>query len=142
MSTTNKIIIEDSDNNKIDNNVDNDTDNSVIELGSTKDNSHIIFINELSEQIIQLTKEDNKNDFIKNYNEYHKKIKKVDDILFTVNNIDSTLDIKILFEMLNEYGDLINQDDISVQDYKNINDLVTIIESKLKNENISIKEIP
>jgi hypothetical protein len=62
-----------------------------------------IYINNLTNKISQIIKSTNKNDFIKNYNEYHNKIKKVDEIIYKPNEIEVDIDIKILFKMLNLY---------------------------------------
>jgi hypothetical protein len=116
-----------------DNNGQNNTNDNAI------DSVFDIKINELSDNVSNITKSPNKNDFIKKYNEVHNKIKKVDEILYTPSSLDPNIDIKILFEMLKEYDALIG--DISVQEYKNMCDLVILIESKLKTLSMDIKEI-
>jgi phosphoglycerate-specific signal transduction histidine kinase len=116
-----------------DNNGQNNTNDNAI------DSVFDIKINELSDNVSNITKSPNKNDFIKKYNEVHNKIKKVDEILYTPSSLDPNIDIKILFEMLKEYDELIG--DISVQEYKNMCDLVILIESKLKTLSMDIKEI-
>jgi len=100
-----------------------------------------IYINNLTNKISQIIKSTNKNDFIKNYNEYHNKIKKVDEIIYKPNEIEVDIDIKILFEMLKEYDNLVDTEDISVEEYKKMIDLVEVIETKLKNMTFEIKEI-
>ena len=99
----------------------------------------VIRINELSDRVSNITKSPNKNDFIKKYNEVHNQIKKVDEILYTPSSLDPNIDIKTLFEMLKEYDVLVG--DISIQEYKNMCDLVILIESKLKTLSMDIKEI-
>jgi hypothetical protein len=96
-------------------------------------------INDLSENVSNITKSPNKNDFIKKYNEVHNQIKKVDEILYTPNSLDPNTDIKILFEMLKEYDT--SMENISVQEYKNMCDLVVLIDNKLKTLSADIKEI-
>ena len=100
-----------------------------------------IYINNLTNKISQIIKSTNKNDFIKNYNEYHNKIKKVDEIIYKPNEIEVDIDIKILFKMLKEYDNLVDTEDISVEEYKKMIDLVEVIETKLKNMTFEIKEI-
>ncbi len=100
-----------------------------------------IYINNLTNKISQIIKSTNKNDFIKNYNEYHNEIKKVDEIIYKPNEIEVDIDIKILFEMLKEYDSLVDTEDISVEEYKKMIDLVEVIETKLKNMTFEIKEI-
>ena len=103
--------------------------NSVFDMG----------INYLSDNVSNITKSPNKNDFIKKYNEVHNQIKKVDEILYTPSSLDPNTDIKILFEMLKEYDALM--ENISVQEYKNMCDLVILIDSKLKTLSMDVKEI-
>jgi hypothetical protein len=101
----------------------------------------IMYIGELIDKVDNIIKSPNKNDFIKNYNECHNQIKKVDEILYSNSTIDTNNDIKVLFEMLKEYEALIENGDISVSTYKNMRDLIELIENKMKNLSIDIKEI-
>jgi hypothetical protein len=107
----------------------------------SSENNEKINIIELANKITQITKSANKNDFIKNYNEYHNKIKLVDEILYKPNTIESDIDIKILFEMLKEYDNVLNSGNISAEEYKTMLDLVEIIENKLKSSTLEVKEI-
>jgi hypothetical protein len=99
------------------------------------------YINELTEKISHMTKSSNKNDFIKKYNESHNQIKKVDEILYKPTTLDSNTDIKVLFEMLKEYEILMEGGDFTVQEYKNMRDLVELIEQKMKSLSMDVKEI-
>ena len=100
-----------------------------------------IYITELTDKIAQIIKSPNKNDFIKKYNESHNQIKKVDEILYSPNTLDPNIDIKVLFEMLKEYEILIEKGDITSEEYKSMCDLVELIENKLKNLSMDVKEI-
>ena len=100
-----------------------------------------IYITELTDKIAQIIKSPNKNDFIKKYNESHNQIKKVDEILYSPNTLDPNIDIKVLFEMLKEYEILIEKGDITIEEYKSMCDLVELIENKLKNLSMDVKEI-
>ena len=100
-----------------------------------------LYLNELSNKIAHIIKSPNKNDFIKKYNECHNQIKKIDDILYAPNNLDPNIDIKILFEMLKEYEILVEKGDITVKEYKNIHDLVELIEIKMKSLSMDVKEL-
>ncbi len=93
-----------------------------------------IYIETLITKINNLGNESNKTEFIENYNNVKEEINKIDDIINKVPEIDNALDIQDLFKMLNEYTDIINQDNIKLKDYKNIMDLVTLIDNKLNNE--------
>lgn len=100
-----------------------------------------IYIENFINKVNTLGNENNKTLFIENYNNIKNQISNIDIILDKNSTIDNNLDIKTLFEMLNKYTDTINEDDIKITDYKNILDLVNLIENKIKNENINIKEI-
>jgi hypothetical protein len=116
----------------------NNINDSIIYPDSTIND---IYINNLTEQISHIIKSPNKNEFIKKYNECHDHIKRVDEILYKPSNLDPDINIKILFEMLKEYDILIESGDITISQYKNMCDLVTLIETKLKQVSIDIKEI-
>lgn len=108
---------------------------------SLENNQDKIYITDLTNKISQIIKSPNKNDFIKSYNEYHNKIKKIDDIIYKPNTIDTEIDIKVLFEMLKEYDNLIDTQDITAEEFKNMTDLIEVIENKLKTMTLETKEI-
>jgi hypothetical protein len=118
-------------NNVVDNKEDNKEDNI----------HHNIMLIDLTNKIGQITKSQNKNDFIKNYNEYQTKIKEVDEYINKPSTIDQNTDIKQLFEMLNKYNDTIHSNDITIIDYKTITDIVKLIEYKINTDKLVIKEI-
>ena len=126
---SNKIIIDNTDNLNINVNIYNN------------ETTAELLINDLTEKINKLTKSDNKHEFIKNYNDYQKKIVIIDQELEALSIIDSNTDIKILFEMLNEYEPLIHSTDINIKDLKKMIDLVNIIENKIKQQKMTVKEI-
>ena len=96
---------------------------------------------DLIHKVSNIIKSGDKNDFIKSYNEYHKKIKLVDEILYKPNTIDNNTDINILFEMLKEYDILVASDDFTIEEYKTMSNLVEVIETKIKSSNFDIKEL-
>lgn len=100
-----------------------------------------IKIQELIEQISQIVKSPNKEDFIKLYNKSHEQIKQVDEILYKPSTIDESTDIKTLFEMLKHYDAILEKGDISVLEYKTLLDLVNLLDSKLKNSFMDVKEL-
>jgi tRNA splicing endonuclease len=110
-------------------------------LNKTQDEQKNMPINVLMDKITQITKSKNKNDFIKKYNEYHEEIKKIDEIIYKPNSINSDTDIKLLFEMLKDYDVLIENNNITVQEYKKMCDLIELIENKLKNSSMDIDQI-
>jgi hypothetical protein len=124
---SNKIIIDNTDN--------------PVNIYNNDENTSELFINDLTEKINKLTKSDNKHEFIKNYNDYQKKIVIIDQELESTSTIDSNIDIKILFEMLNQYENLLHSSDINIKDLKKIMDLVNIIETKIKQQKMIVKEI-
>ena len=127
---SNKIIIDNTDNL-----------NMNVNIYNNDENTSELFINDLTEKINKLTKSDNKHEFIKNYNDYQKKIILIDQELEALSTIDSNSDIKILFEMLNKYENLLHSSDINIKDLKKIMDLVNIIETKIKQQKMMVKEI-
>jgi hypothetical protein len=127
--TSNKIIIDNTDNPNLD-----------VDIYNNKHTTEL-FINDLTEKINKLTKSDNKHEFVKNYNDYQKKIVIIDQELETPNQIDTNIDIKNLFEMLNQYENLLHASDINIKDLKKIMDLVNIIETKIKQQKMIVTEI-
>jgi len=119
----------------------NDTTNTNTNLSNELSNQ-VILINDLTTKINKLTKTDNKVEFINNYNQYQQKIKLIDEKLAAKSDIDPNTDIKVLFEMLNQYTPIMNTNDISVDDLKNIMDLVNIIETKIKNQKMIVQVPP
>lgn len=95
-------------------------------------------------KINQLGKENDKNDFIKNYQELKSKISIIDDILENKNEIDNNLSIDELFVMLEKYNDSLEKSDeylnLDIIDFKKVKDIIELIEIKL-NEKMNIIEI-
>ena len=113
-------------------------------LAMSSDNSQQeekVYINDLTSKISSIIKSNDKNDFIKNYNEYHNKIKQVDKVLYSPSILDPNTEIKVLFEFLKEYNILLETKDITVEEYKNMSDLVELIEKKLKSSVLEVKEL-
>lgn len=108
---------------------------------NTNTSESSIYMRDLINKVNNIIKSNDKNDFIKNYNECHNKIKQVDEILYKPNTIDNNTDINVLFELLKNYDTLISSSDFTVEDYKNMTNLVEIIEKKIKSSNFEIKEV-
>lgn len=119
----NKIIIE---NNSTNINIHNNTNN----IKEIKINKCLNDINDIMNN--------NKDEFIKSYNSYLDKIKLIDDVINKDNAIDNTLSVQTLFTMLEKYDDIINNDDVNLHDFKIINDIVKLIDDKLKQEQLNI----
>ena len=100
-----------------------------------------LFIKETMTGINNITKSTNKDDFIKGYDKYLKIIKSIDEILCRDNTIDENTDIKTLFEMLNSYESILNNGDITVENYKNLSNIVELIDKKLSSTITEITEI-
>lgn len=96
---------------------------------------------DLINNVNNIIKSTDKNEFIKNYNECHTKIKQVDEILYKSNTLDINTDINILFEMLKEYNLLLTSEDFTIEEYKKMANIVEIIEKKIKSSNFEIKEV-
>lgn len=116
-------------------------DNNSNDISNTAISESTIYMRDLISKVGNIIKSSDKNDFIKNYNECHKKIKKVDEILYKTNTLDINTDITILFEMLKEYDALLTSEDFTIEEYKNMANLVEIIEKKIKSSNFEIKEV-
>lgn len=95
-------------------------------------------------KINQLGKENDKNDFIKNYQEVKSKISIIDSILENQNEIDNNLSIDQLFEMLEKYNDFLEKSEeylnLDIIDFKKVKDIVELIENKL-NEKMNVIEV-
>ena len=113
---------------------------NLVELSEDSDINSLI-INQLIEQISQITKSVNKDDFIKSYHKTHEQIKQIDEILYKPTILNQSLDIKELFEMLKQYDDILEKGNITVSQYKNMLDLVNLLDAKLKNSFIDVKEL-
>jgi len=100
-----------------------------------------IYLNELVDNINNIVKSTNKNEFIKNYNKYHSKIKQVDEILYNYKNeFDTNYDLQYLFDMLKEFDLLLENKDITIIQFKKLIELVDLIELKIKSTNLIVKE--
>lgn len=91
-----------------------------------------------------LGKESDKNDFIKNYQDVKAKISVVDNILENKSQLNQDLTIDKLFEMLEEYNEILEKSseylNLDIQDFKKVKDIIDMIENKL-NDKINIIEI-
>ncbi len=106
--------------------------------------SEEINFDHLINKINQLGKENDKNDFIKNYNDVKTKISIVDNILESKSNLDQDLSIDKLFEMLEQYNGLMVKTpdcvDLDIVQFKKVKDIIELIEKKISNK-INIVEI-
>ncbi len=105
------------------------------------DNESTIIIDTVISKINQLGKESDKNDFITNFNEVKGTIVKIEDILDKPNNIDPETPLDKLFEMLSEYDGLLDKSDLDIRTFKNIKNIVELIEKKLAESKVNLIEI-
>lgn len=104
--------------------------------------SNIINLDEIINKINNLTNEQDKKVFEKNFIESKEKIKIIDTILEKKSEISEELNIDQLFELLSEYNDYVENDkSISITDFKKIKDIVELLEKKLNESKINIIEI-
>lgn len=103
-----------------------------------------ISLENIINKINQLGKENDKNDFIKNYQEVKSKISIIDNILENKNEINKNLSIDELFVMLEKYNDFLEKSDeylnLDIIDFKKVKDIIELIEIKL-NEKMNVIEI-
>lgn len=103
-----------------------------------------ILIEEITDKLNNLGNEKNKDEFIKNYEIAKKDIEEIDSILEKENEfINSNLSLQELFNMLESYKELINNDhELNIFILKKILDLTEILENKLEeNEKLNITNI-
>ncbi len=92
--------------------------------------------------INNLSNESDKKQFDKNFSDAKEKIKIIDDLLNKSPEIPEDLPIDLLFEMLQEYNEYIEDDkSINIQDFKKIKDIVELIEKKMSESKLNIIEI-
>jgi hypothetical protein len=103
-----------------------------------------ILIEEITNKLNNLGNEKNKVEFIKNYEIAKKDIEEIDLILEKENEfINSNLSLQELFNMLESYKELINNEhELNIFILKKILDLTEILENKLEeNEKLNITNI-
>jgi hypothetical protein len=105
------------------------------------DIKNCIGITQFIEQVSQIMKSPNKDDFIKSYQAIHQQIKQIDEILYEPSSLNESTDIKTLFDMLKEYESILNQGNITVVQYKKMLDLVNLLETKISNSSMDVKEL-
>ncbi len=107
-------------------------------------NTQDIIFQEVINKINQLGKEPDKNDFISNFNQVKTQIVTIDKVLEQDNNLDPSIPIDKLFEMLENYKNILTTNDgkeqLDIQNFKNISNIVELIEKKLKDP-VEITEI-
>ena len=103
-----------------------------------------ILIEEIKDKLNNLGNEKNKDEFINNYEIAKKDIEEIDLILEKENEfINSNLSLQELFNMLESYKELINNEHkLNIFILKKILDLTEILENKLEeNEKLNITNI-
>ena len=116
-------------------------------MSSIHDKSETIYINNFINNLNNLckednNKEDNKDNFINNYNKYRQQINFIDEILNEPVNLIDDKSISELFSLLQKYECIFkSNDDIDINTLKNIINLTENIDIKLKQEQLEINEI-
>jgi hypothetical protein len=93
------------------------------------------------EKILDLSKEENKNDFLKNHNIYKNELDEIDQIINSKSDLDQNMDINELFNLLSEFDEKINNNQITVHEFKQIKDLNELIEKKIQTEKLNVTKI-
>ncbi len=102
----------------------------------------IINLDETISKINNLTNEQDKKTFEKNFIESKESIKIIDTVLEKKSEIPEELSIDQLFDLLGEYNDYVENDkSINIIDFKKIKDIVELLEKKLNESKINIIEI-
>ena len=105
-----------------------------------------INIYEFSEKINNLTKEQNKQEFLKNYNDYKTMIENIDDFICLQNNEKIDLKNMQITELINLLNTLApentNLKNKNLSELIHINNIISTIESKIdENSDFSIQKI-
>lgn len=101
-----------------------------------------IYIDEVINKINMLGNEKNKNNFILNYNGIQSQLNIIDEILDSKNELDESLQIDDLFNLLETYSKYIESNiQIDIIQFKKLKNLTELIERKLSSSNsFQIKE--
>lgn len=96
-----------------------------------------IYINDIIEKLNSVGTENNKDEFIRNFDSTKKEINEIDKFLENKNEFeDSNLNIQDLFNMLESYKDIINnENNLNIIIFKKILDLIECLEIKLEENN-------
>lgn len=124
-------------------------DNNIVQI-----NNNEIDIKQLLNELEYIGNENEKNEFIKNYNRIKEQIKAVDSILFNQSNfIDNNikndnineLESNNISELLNilesNENKIFNSDNLNVIELKSLMNICNILEKKINQETIDIIEI-
>ena len=96
---------------------------------------------ETCDKILDLSKEENKCDFLKNHNIYKNELNNIDQIINNKSDLDENIDINELFNLLSEFDEKINNNDITIHEFKRIKDLNELIEKKIQIEKLNVTKI-
>ena len=94
-------------------------------------------IDELCNNVNNLTKKDNKLEFIKSYVKYKEELELVDKILKNESELNSELSIQELFNMIQEYENNLCKE-MSISKFKKLKDIIELLELKLSTEEIEV----
>jgi hypothetical protein len=94
-------------------------------------------IDELCNNVNNLTKKDNKLEFIKSYVKYKEELEQVDKFLKNGSEINSELTIQELFNMIQEYENNLAKE-MSISKFKRLKDIIELLELKLSTEEIEV----
>lgn len=100
-----------------------------------------IILNEFINTVNKISDEKDKNEFILNYNKFKDEFNKIDSILNKESEIDNKLSIQELLSLIKEYEKNNINEDIDINTFKKINDIIELINNKINDENIEINEI-
>jgi hypothetical protein len=97
--------------------------------------------NKICNDILNLTKEENKEEFLKNYSTYKNILNDIEKEMNENSVIDENTTIENLFEQLHFYENKVNTSTITVKELKFLKNLTDLINIKLQKEKLNIIEI-
>ena len=98
-------------------------------------------LKEVCTSVLNLTKEENKVEFLKNYNTYKIILDQIEQTINTTVEFDENISMNELFTKLAEFEKKVQENNISIEEFKILKNLTELIDKKLQSEKIEIVEV-